>query len=106
MSEEGRDPHDDESDEEDIPTGLSEEERDKDQAQKEDMKKYLENQINDLQALTNALSSANDKMKQVIDIKNFEEVTINPQEFSVAEAFNSELKNIKKLQLHTQEKQP
>lgn len=60
------------------------------------MKKYLENQIFDLEALTRALGNANDKMKQVIEMKNPEEASMNPQEFSVAEAFNSELKNIKK----------
>jgi hypothetical protein len=92
----GADPREEESDDEDIARGLSEEERDKDEAQKEDMKKYLENQIYDLEALTKALSSANDKVKQVIEMKMPEDGNMNAQEFSVAEAFNSELKSVRK----------
>lgn len=62
------------------------------------MKKYLENQIMDLDALTKALMSANDKLKQVIDLKTPEDGSFNPQDFSVAEAFNSKLKQVKKQQ--------
>ena len=81
--------------EEDIARASSEEDRDKDEAQKEDMKKYLENQILDLEALTKALVSANDKLKEVIDLKIPEDGSVKPQDYSVAEAFHAELKAVK-----------